>query len=106
MVEPVGILRNGQSDRSGPRLVTWRAPAEARGLHDASDTPVVAMARADAPQTGAEPERPRRARYWAICLAFAGVIAVVSTVTTGGTEAAQSSRIDLAMSIAWLAPVG
>lgn len=38
--------------------------------------------------------------------AFSGVIAVVCTVTTGSTFAAQSSRIDLAISIACLAPVG
>lgn len=41
-----------------------------------------------------------------ICLAFSAVMAVVSTVTTAGTEAAQSRRIDFAMSIASLAPVG
>lgn len=38
--------------------------------------------------------------------ALSGVIAVVSTVTVFGTVSAQSSRIDFAMSIASLAPVG
>jgi hypothetical protein len=37
---------------------------------------------------------------------FSGVIAVVGTVTTGGTFSAQSIRMDLAISIASGAPVG
>ena len=40
------------------------------------------------------------------CLAFSAVIAVVSTVTTGSTEVAQSSRIFFDISIASFAPVG
>ncbi len=40
------------------------------------------------------------------CFAFSAVIAVVSTVTTGSTEEAQSSRIFFDISIASLAPVG
>lgn len=41
-----------------------------------------------------------------ICLALSGVMAVVSTVTVGSTDDAQSSNIDFAMSIASFAPVG
>ncbi len=41
-----------------------------------------------------------------IALALSAVMAVVSTVTVGGTDVAQSRRMDFAMSIASLAPVG
>lgn len=41
-----------------------------------------------------------------ICFAFSGVMAVVSTVTVGSTDDAQSSNIDFAMSIASFPPVG
>lgn len=41
-----------------------------------------------------------------ICFAFSGVMAVVSTVTVGSTDDAQSSSIDFAMSIASFPPVG
>ena len=48
-----------------------------------------------------------RAPYFPIrLLAFLSVMARVGTVTVVGTEAAQSSRIDLAIAIASGAPVG
>jgi hypothetical protein len=48
----------------------------------------------------------RQPNFPIIDFAFSAVIAVVSTVTVGSTDVAQSSRIFLDISIACLAPVG